>query len=174
MFYPMTTVLTRRTCLILIAVLHWHATSLSLSVFALKPEVKAYTGIIICGEQSVMLKTRVCRCIRCGLSDTSSAQACAFHPSLLPDPGPLRFTPEWYACQAAGHTLADPPCYSRPEHYLCPAGQVCPAGDLSKSPDSETHAARRMLAQQDQQQRMEQLSPMPRPRIKLPQPSTYH
>ncbi len=33
-------------------------------------------------------------CLRCGLNDESSPGVCCFHPALLPDPGPLRHTPE--------------------------------------------------------------------------------
>eukprot|EP00983_Pelagomonas_calceolata_P105977 1159185-Pelagomonas_calceolata.AAC.8 len=34
-------------------------------------------------------------CLRCGLNDESSPGLCCFHPGLLPDPGPLRHTPEY-------------------------------------------------------------------------------
>ncbi|KAG2496291.1 hypothetical protein HYH03_005524 [Edaphochlamys debaryana] len=62
------------------------------------------------------------RCLRCGLNDASSPGSCRFHPALLPQPGSLMFSPEWMACQAAGHTRRTPGCLRRGEHFYAPLG----------------------------------------------------
>lgn len=59
------------------------------------------------------------RCARCGLTEDESPGACTFHPALLPDPGPLRFTPEWFACKmGCGAQPGAPGCYTRRGHFF--------------------------------------------------------
>ncbi len=55
-------------------------------------------------------------CARCGLNDGVSPGLCAFHPALVPDPGPLLFGPEWQACSAGAHTAGQAPCFARAVH----------------------------------------------------------
>ncbi len=67
-------------------------------------------------------------CARCGLNDGSSPGLCAFHPALLPDPGPLLFGPAWQACSSAAHSHEQPPCFTRTAHTYLPAElEGCPA-----------------------------------------------
>ena len=55
-------------------------------------------------------------CVRCGLNDAISPGLCAFHPALVPDPGPLLFGPEWQSCSGGCHAIDQPPCFSRAVH----------------------------------------------------------
>ena len=73
-------------------------------------------------------------CLRCGLTDMSSPGDCCFHPALLPNPGPLLYSPEWHMCKAAGHTLDMPGCHHRMQHYyMYPVG-VLGAASISGAP----------------------------------------
>ncbi|GLC67204.1 hypothetical protein PLESTF_000528800 [Pleodorina starrii] len=93
------------------------------------------------------------RCLRCGLNDAISPGCCRFHPALLSQPSGLRFTPEWMACEAAGHTARTPGCFMRSEHFYEPAGlaqqrhqqtqQQQPARAASPPPSPPPAAARR-------------------------------
>ena len=96
-------------------------------------------------------------CLRCGaLADTGSAE-CSFHPALLQDPGPLRFSPEWLACKAAGHGPHEPGCYTRQGHYF-PSQAVTETGLVQLRP------ARAQVGRQEGQDLL------PQPRTCLPVP----
>jgi hypothetical protein len=75
-------------------------------------------------------------CLRCGLTDMSSPGDCCFHPALLPNPGPLLYSPEWHMCKAGGHTLDMPGCHHRMQHYY-----MYPVGGLGALEGSSAGAA---------------------------------
>lgn len=60
------------------------------------------------------------RCIRCWRTDVESEGPCRFHPFLLEDPGPLKYSPVWLKCKNEKHTENDIGCYTRDQHFFIP------------------------------------------------------
>lgn len=96
-------------------------------------------------------------CLRCGVLTGTGSAECSFHPALLLDPGPLRFSPEWHACKAAGHGHQEPGCYTRQGHY-CPSQAVTGTGLVQPG------LARGQVGRQEGQ------DSLPQPRTCLPVP----
>lgn len=113
-------------------------------------------------------------CMHCGLNDTISPGACAFHPALVPDPGPLLFGPAWHACGVAGHRPADPPCLQRDSHmYAGEHSNVAQAqerGVDAMAAEDGHGAAAGDPAEEEGEEAASSSSPAPQPRTWLPAP----
>jgi hypothetical protein len=110
-------------------------------------------------------------CARCGLNDGLSPGLCAFHPALMPDPGPLLFGPDWHACGAAGHRAADAPCVQRtahtyPEDFAAAVAAAVAAVAATAAADLNLEAAE----EEEEVASCGSNSPAPLPRTWLPTP----